>query len=578
MKTYSHGIPLHSAIIVRHTPRDHSRALGGRNTGAIAIGGGSVSRGLDYIGREGQYEDRSDIDREPTAYDEVLVEDRLDYIGRLGAYAERGADRQVDATYWNQQGPISREQVEADMRSAGGAYVDSIVAVKREYAESLGLSTKEDMQRLLRCTWQRNVEKWGVIRNPEDIRWVACYHTDADRSVHAHIFTWSARGEIPQGFTVTREGTRAGKEEIYRVGYAGIREDRDVRRNFLRDMCRFEATRQLGLPVPKEDRRRLSETARRTGLDYRLSRKPDVSEKGRKELDALMVKLKESVEGGRGHLSRNWQAYAIARDMVRTLERESPSFRAVSTDYMRCANVMADLKGYGDTGFRRERDSLVRGERNEFLKRVSGKIVRTVVGNERRARGPFYGRSGPDALRHAVRKPYLAYPSRTSRDFVGRAYGLSLKQVRSMERDLNAMRAAVRVVGNAYALDGQGWAAAASYATRALQGSVLSNALVRAAQAESARSGKPLSEVYDRVRERFAEDFTRAIGDRVLRRAIESEGRETSRGAGAEIVGILSVLEASARSMAYVAVRGGMRGERDRSLDRDRNEMDRTTR
>ncbi len=570
MKAYSRGVPLHSAIIVRHTPRDHARALGGRNTGAISIEGGSVSRGLDYIGREGRYEDRSDIDRAPTPYDAVLVEDRLDYIGRLGAYAERGAERQVDATYWDQHGPITRERVEADMRSAGGAYVDSIVAVKREYAEALGLSTKEDMQRLLRCTWQRNVEKWGVVRNSEDIRWIACYHTDADRSVHAHIFTWSARGEIPQGYTVTREGTRAGKEEIYRVGYARIREDRDVRRNFLRDISRFEAARQLGLSVSEEDRRRLTETAKRAGLDYRLSRKPDVSEKGRKKLDALMGRLKESLEGGCGHLLRNWNAYVIARDMVRTLERESPSFRGLSMDYMRCANVMADLKGYGDTGFQRERNSLVRGERDEFLKRVSGKIVRTVIGDERRGRNPFLARSGRDALSHAVRNPYLAYPSHASRDFIGRAYGLSLKQVRGMERDLIEMRGAVRIVNGVHALDARGRAAATSYATRALQGSSLASALVRAAYAESSRSGTPLPDVYERVRERFIEDFSRSISDRVIQREREAQGGEASRSEGGEIAGILSVLEASARSMAYVAVRGGMRGERDRSLDRDR--------
>lgn len=578
MKAYRCGIPLHSAIIVRHTPRDHGRALGGRNTGAIAIGGASVSNGLDYVGREGRYEELSDIDRSPTDYDAALVSDRLDYIGRLGTYVERGADRQEDATYWDQHGPISRERVEADMRSAGGAYVDSIVAVKREYAEALGMLTKEDMQRLLRCTWQRNVEKWGVIRNPEDIRWVACYHTDADRSVHAHIFTWSAKGEVPQGYTVSREGTRAGKEEIYRVGYSRVREDRDTRRNFLRDLSRFEAARQLGLAVPKEDRRRLNETAKRTGLDYRLSRRPDVSEQGRKELDSLMARLKESLEGGCGHLSRNWKAYAIARDMVRTLERESPSFRALSTDFMRCARIMADLKGYGDAGFRRERDSLIRGERDEFMKRVSGKIVRSVVGDERRGRGPLVARTGPDALHHAIRKPYLAYPSRASRDLVARAYGLSLKQVRGMERDLAAVRAAVRVVNGGYALDGRGYAAAASYAAKALQGSVLANALVRTAQIEAARSGTPLSDVYERARERFAQDFSRAVADKVLDRARGTEGGGAPRETGAEVASLVSVLEASARSMAYVAVRGGMRGERDRSLDRDRSDMDRVSR
>ena len=142
MPTYSNGVPIHKAVIVRHTPRDHASAIGGKNTGAIPISGASVSSGLDYIGREGRYEEKSDIDRTSTPYDEALVADRLDYIGRLGRYIGKGAGRQEDATYWDQHGPVDRAIIEERILASGGAFEDSIVAVKREHMQALGIESK----------------------------------------------------------------------------------------------------------------------------------------------------------------------------------------------------------------------------------------------------------------------------------------------------------------------------------------------------------------------------------------------------------------------------------------------------
>lgn len=575
---YRDGIPIHRAIIVRHTPRDHSQAVGSRNTGAIPMSSQSVSLGLDYIGREGEYQNRSDIEREATAYDDALVRDRLDYIGRLGDYVAKGLGRQEDATYWDQHGPVARDQVEASMRASGGAFVDSIVTVKREHMEALGLSTKEDMQRLLRCTWQRNVEKWGAIRNPEDIRWVACYHTDAARSVHAHIYTWSARGEIQPGYTVSREGTRAGKEKIYRVGYARIREERNIRRNHIRDLSRFEARRQLGLPVSQADARRLEQTALRYGLEYRLSDRSDLSAVGQAKATKLLDAMRSSLDGGHGHLAHNWKAYGIARDLVRLLEKESPSFAHLSGEYRRCAEVLADLKGYGDSGFARERDALIRGERDEFLKRVSSKIVRGVAGDDDRFRNgrSWTSRSAERAVGRAARRPLIAFGSRPSRDAVSRAYGVSIRQVRGMERDYKAVRAAVRRAGSVDAFTGRAMAAARSYAERAASGSALGASLREAAQEQAQRTGAPVRDTYEQVHGRFVDAFARNVTERAMQDVERSADHD--RQPGAELLGILSVLESASRSMAYCAVRGGMRGERDRSLDHDRFDVERALR
>ena len=50
------GIPLRSAIIVRHTPRDYGRRLGRKDTGAMPCS--SNGRALDYVSRTGAFSDR----------------------------------------------------------------------------------------------------------------------------------------------------------------------------------------------------------------------------------------------------------------------------------------------------------------------------------------------------------------------------------------------------------------------------------------------------------------------------------------------------------------------------------------
>ena len=68
------GVPLQSAIIVRHTPRDYAKKLGRKATGAMPCS--SNARAVAYISRTGAFESKSDIDREPTPQDRELSAER----------------------------------------------------------------------------------------------------------------------------------------------------------------------------------------------------------------------------------------------------------------------------------------------------------------------------------------------------------------------------------------------------------------------------------------------------------------------------------------------------------------------
>ena len=393
------GIPLSSAVIVRHTPNDERASDMHSAAGAIPCRGSATA--IDYISREGRFADKGDIDREPTAADRSLAQRGIDYISREGRFADKGAERQLDASLWGQDGPVSTAEARRQMAEAGGAFVDSIVTVKREHAAALGLDTKEAFQRLLRSTWRANVEQWGLIKSPDDIRWVAAYHTDASRSLHCHVLTWSAAGEIEPHATVGKEGTRRGKEIILKQAYGQIRRSRDRRETFLRDLSRHEAARLAGLGDDRQRRRRINDRAAVEGWPERAGAARPLEEDARRKVDGLVTEMRAELALGDGRLGRNHAAQAIARDVSRTVEERSPEMRRVRDERLELIEAHADLKALGNGG--PERDAFTRKEREDQRRRQVSLILRSCAESAREP-APEVQRLdvGPDPTRRNV--------------------------------------------------------------------------------------------------------------------------------------------------------------------------------
>jgi hypothetical protein len=106
------GVPLQSAILVRHEER-----------GALSASSGAAKRAAQYIGREGEYRERGDIEREPTDRDRELMQEEMsrtaaravEYIGREGDFADKGIERQVDASLWGESGPVSVDEAAREL-------------------------------------------------------------------------------------------------------------------------------------------------------------------------------------------------------------------------------------------------------------------------------------------------------------------------------------------------------------------------------------------------------------------------------------------------------------------------------
>lgn len=130
--------------------------------------------------------------------DDLLIEaenERMAKLGYIGFRPGSVAERNRGHALFDAHGVPERAAVQRELRETRSAIITSVVTVRRGDAERLGLSTKQDWERLLRSRWQRYVESLGVMA-PQDVRWVAAYHVNQENNLHCHVFTWDASGRF----------------------------------------------------------------------------------------------------------------------------------------------------------------------------------------------------------------------------------------------------------------------------------------------------------------------------------------------------------------------------------------------
>lgn len=117
---------------------------------------------------------------------------KLGYIGfRPGSVPERNRGHAL----FDAGGVPERAAVQRELKATESAVITSVVSVRREDAEALGLATKQQWERFLRGNWQRYVESLGVMA-PQDVRWVAAFHVNQANNLHCHVLTWDASGRF----------------------------------------------------------------------------------------------------------------------------------------------------------------------------------------------------------------------------------------------------------------------------------------------------------------------------------------------------------------------------------------------
>ncbi len=387
------SIPYASAVIVKHHEHGAYEIL---DDGGLS---GSAIHTIEYDGRVGRYAERGGCERELTTDDDRLINpktmDWLDYEARLGRFETKGAGKMEDCTYWGQEGPLSRSEIEEDMARCGGCMFRSTVAVDRRYAELIGITSKQDFERLLRNTWVENVMQWGITDNPFDVHWHACYHTDADHSIHVHVVTYFENADIKEKEQITAQATRLGKEAIYREAYRYPSLERYKTKDYLRQYLICQLKTELGIkPTPQELRllRQYEQACGETrSLDARLS----IDES--KKAGELMDSVKQLYSEGSGRVARNYKLQSRVLDVIKYIRSKSDFFDAAYKDYRALIEQQADIKGLGISEekndeyelneemdvtakaiIQHERDRFIDKEMKSLTRRLYNPLIRTL--------------------------------------------------------------------------------------------------------------------------------------------------------------------------------------------------------
>lgn len=207
-----------SAVIVNH------QVMLGSSKGHSAIGG---SRLLYIANRPGAVAEKTDDDLRIEAENERMA--KLGYIEfRPGSVHERNGGHAL----FDQTGVPERAEIRSELKDAQGAIITSVVSVRREEAEALGLQTKQDWERFLRAHWANHIESMGVIER-ENIRWVAAMHCNQVNNYHCHVFTWDASGGFDE--LIPKKKLVAARDELVSQALRPRQEEINLARTQARD-------------------------------------------------------------------------------------------------------------------------------------------------------------------------------------------------------------------------------------------------------------------------------------------------------------------------------------------------------
>lgn len=281
-----------STIIVNH----EVRPIG-------SFSGSEMKKMLSYYSREGEFREVGGCDRAATREDAELermrsintYEDLVDYGSRQGKYAGRSTERPIaegerSGTCFGQHGLIDPEALKRELAESGSHLVTSVVSVRREDAERLGLATKDGFQRLLRKEWARQCEQWGVIE-PQNIRWAAWFHTDNEVSLHVHVVTWDRTGSFSKpGELVPKDQIWSSQGGLRREALKDAVAELNQERSFLRDWIAYRVKVDMGHPRDEGREARLREQAHHyRGSDADFDMKRTVSQAKRAKITAKVI-------------------------------------------------------------------------------------------------------------------------------------------------------------------------------------------------------------------------------------------------------------------------------------------------
>lgn len=130
--------------------------------------------------------------------DQIRMEqnnERMVKLGYIGYRPGVETSRELRHGLFDQHGIPSRAKIARELVNTDSAVITSVLSIRREDAFVLNLQTRQDWERLLRSYWNKHIESLGVME-PQNIRWVAAFHTNQANNLHVHVFSWDESGQF----------------------------------------------------------------------------------------------------------------------------------------------------------------------------------------------------------------------------------------------------------------------------------------------------------------------------------------------------------------------------------------------
>jgi hypothetical protein len=345
-----------SAVIINHDVLHRGTNAG--LTGMKQLTQAALVRKIDYAAREGRFKDKGGLDRAVTDDDMRLtrVKNIVDYGARVGKWENKAVDIPLvpgerSGGIWDQNGVVEHEGLAERIWGSNSNLITSVVTVSREYAANLHMQTKVDFQRVIRSAWTEQVERWGIIK-PENIRWTAEFHTDAEKSVHVHMTTWDASGEFTGAAKIPHATLEPANEIVRRAIFGERVSEKNTNKYYLRELAQAKLRVELGQPIPDSTLARLEKLR----YDSSFQRHPVSLKAG---TGGRSQALKEAYRNAIGVLSPSQKGYMQYGSLPETTRQaidglreavaaHSPGLQKVLSLYRVEASKAAAYKGAGE--------------------------------------------------------------------------------------------------------------------------------------------------------------------------------------------------------------------------------------
>lgn len=375
-----------SSIVINHEVRPASTATSK-----------SLNNMIDYYDRRGEH-DKGGCDRTITKDDRDLaymqdiksINELVEYANRTGRFAERNPELpmavgETSGGCWGQNGVLDPDKLISELSESNSHIITSVVTVRRSEAVELGLTTKQDFQRLLRSQWSAQAEKWGIIA-AQNIKWAAFFHTDNPENIHCHVITWDKSGEFG-GSTrpiIPHKNIWDSQEDLRKEALSNLIKPLNHERYYLRDYICSRIRLNCGESIPMERQYKLESLRQKCGsrIPVQLNTRTIQTKEVASLMDRVIRAAPKNTTRSLSYARSNNEVRSEARNAIDAMRKHDPLLNTAWLRYEEVIHRTAENIGKRDAiervgeNYRNQEQEYIKDAQYDLMRRCANSLLR----------------------------------------------------------------------------------------------------------------------------------------------------------------------------------------------------------